>query len=66
VPVVLPATDSQTRLTRRKLLGTAALGAAEGENVYIHDGMRSTYPAVPGLPNPPKDPRVIRERSRRS
>src|SRR3954454_17604111 len=24
----------------------------EGDNVFVHDGQRSTYPAVPGLPNP--------------
>jgi monoamine oxidase len=33
----------------------------EGENVYIHDGNRSTYPAVPGLPNPPEDPNVFKD-----
>jgi monoamine oxidase len=33
----------------------------EGDNVYIHDGVRSTYPAVPGLPNPPEDPQVFKD-----
>jgi monoamine oxidase len=33
----------------------------EGQNVYIHDGVRSTYPAVPGLPNPPEDPQVYKD-----
>src|SRR4051794_30426320 len=33
----------------------------KGDNVYIHDGVRSTYPAVPGLPNPPEDPQVFKE-----
>src|SRR3954452_21172029 len=33
----------------------------QGDNVYIHDGMRSTYPAVPGLPNPPEDPNVFKQ-----
>src|SRR3954451_8620983 len=33
----------------------------EGENVYIHDGVRSIYPAVPGLPNPPEDPDVFKD-----
>ena len=29
----------------------------EGENVLLHDGIRSTYPASPGLPNPPEEQR---------
>src|SRR4051794_29404845 len=33
----------------------------QGDNVYIHDGMRSTYPAVPGLPNPPEDPNLFKQ-----
>jgi monoamine oxidase len=33
----------------------------EGENVYIHDGVRSTYPATLGIPNPPEDPAVFKE-----
>jgi monoamine oxidase len=33
----------------------------EGENVLLHDGVRSTYPAVPGLPNPPEDPNVYKD-----
>jgi monoamine oxidase len=33
----------------------------EGDNVYIHDGMRSTYPAIPGIPKPPEDPAVFDE-----
>src|SRR4051794_10938296 len=32
-----------------------------GENVLLENGIRSTYPAVPGLPNPPEDPRVRNE-----
>jgi monoamine oxidase len=33
----------------------------EGENVYIHDGVRSTYAAVPGIPNPPEDPDLFKD-----
>jgi monoamine oxidase len=33
----------------------------EGDNVYIHDGIRSIYPAVPGLPNPPEDAQVFKD-----
>jgi monoamine oxidase len=33
----------------------------EGENVYIHDGVRSTYPALPGIPNPPEDPQLFKD-----
>jgi monoamine oxidase len=33
----------------------------EGDNVYIHDGMRSTYPSTPGIPKPPEDPAVFNE-----
>jgi monoamine oxidase len=33
----------------------------QGDNVYIHDGLRSTYPAVPGVPNPPEDQNVFKE-----
>src|SRR4051794_11103864 len=33
----------------------------DGENVYIHDGVRSTYPASPGIPNPPEDANVFKE-----
>jgi monoamine oxidase len=33
----------------------------QGDNVYIHDGRRSTYPAVPGLPNPPDDDQVFKD-----
>src|SRR5690348_7756437 len=32
-----------------------------GNNVYIHDGVRSTYPASPGIPNPPEDQAVFKE-----
>jgi monoamine oxidase len=32
-----------------------------GDNVYVHDGVRSTYPATPGIPNPPEDPKVFQE-----
>jgi monoamine oxidase len=32
-----------------------------GDDVYIHDGQRSTYPAVPGLPNPPDDPQLYKD-----
>src|SRR3954466_849965 len=34
---------------------------SQGDNVYIHDGQRSTYPAVPGIPNPPEDARLFKE-----
>jgi monoamine oxidase len=33
----------------------------QGENVYIHDGVRSTYPSVPGIPNPPEDDKVFKD-----
>src|SRR3954471_11665122 len=33
----------------------------QGDNVFIHDGVRSTYPAVPGIPNPPEDQAVFKE-----
>jgi monoamine oxidase len=33
----------------------------QGDNVLLHDGVRSTYPAVPGLPNPPEDPQVYKD-----
>src|SRR3954471_18547245 len=33
----------------------------QGDNVYIHDGVRSTYGAVPGLPNPPEEPDVFKD-----
>jgi monoamine oxidase len=33
----------------------------EGDNVLLEGGMRSTYPAVPGLPNPPEDPQVFKD-----
>src|SRR4051795_2892034 len=33
----------------------------EGENVYIHDGVRSIYPAVPGIPNPPEDAQLFKD-----
>src|SRR3954449_8988425 len=33
----------------------------QGDNVFIHDGVRSTYPAVPGIPNPPEDHSVFTE-----
>jgi monoamine oxidase len=33
----------------------------DGENVYIHDGVRSTYPAAPGIPNPPEDSQLFKD-----
>jgi monoamine oxidase len=33
----------------------------EGDNVLISQGVRSTYPAVPGIPNPPEDPEVQKD-----
>jgi len=33
----------------------------KGDNVFLHDGMRSTYKSVPGLPNPPEDPQVYKD-----
>jgi monoamine oxidase len=32
-----------------------------GDNVFIHDGVRSTYTSAPGIPNPPEDPNVFKE-----
>src|SRR5436305_8130421 len=33
----------------------------EGQNVFIAAGERSTYPAVPGIPNPPDDKRCFQD-----
>jgi monoamine oxidase len=33
----------------------------EGDNVLLEGGNRSTYAAVPGLPNPPEDPQVFKD-----
>src|SRR3954471_14988967 len=46
---------TQTRvLALAKSMGIGTYKAYnQGDNVYVHDGVRSTYPAVPGLPNPP-------------
>src|SRR4051794_35461034 len=33
----------------------------EGDNVYIHDGVRSTYAANPPIPNPPEDPQLFKD-----
>jgi monoamine oxidase len=54
---------TQTRvLALAKSVGIGTFKAYnEGDNVYIHDGSRSTYPAVPGLPNPPEDPNVFKD-----
>jgi monoamine oxidase len=54
---------TQTRvLALAKSVGIGTYKAYnQGDNVYIHDGIRSTYPAVPGLPNPPEDPNVFKD-----
>jgi len=54
-----PTQDRVLALARSVGVGTYKAYNA-GENVYIHDGQRSTYPAVPGLPNPPDDPNVFK------
>lgn len=33
----------------------------QGENVLLENGVRSTYAAMPGLPNPPEDPQVFKD-----
>src|SRR3954470_8557885 len=55
-----PTQDRVLALARSMGIGTYKI-YNEGENVYIHDGVRSTYPASPGIPNPPEDPAVFKE-----
>src|SRR3954453_6805963 len=55
-----PTQDRVVALARSMGVGTYKI-YNEGENVYIHDGVRSTYPAVPGLPDPPEDPQVSKD-----
>jgi monoamine oxidase len=55
-----PTQDRVLALAKSVGIGTYKI-YNQGENVYIHDGVRSTYPAVPGLPNPPEDPQVYKE-----
>src|SRR3954447_571397 len=55
-----PTQDRVLALARSMGVGTYKI-YNEGENVYIHDGVRSTYPASPGIPNPPEDPAVFKE-----
>jgi monoamine oxidase len=54
---------TQTRvLALAKSVGIGTYKAYnQGDNVYIHDGARSTYPAVPGVPNPPEDANVFKD-----
>lgn len=33
----------------------------QGDNVFIHDGVRSTYPSSPGIPNPPEDQDLFKD-----
>src|SRR3954468_17911785 len=55
-----PTQDRVLALAKSVGVGTYKAYNA-GDNVYIHDGVRSTYPSVPGIPNPPEDPRVFKE-----
>ena len=55
-----PTQDRVLALARAVHVGTYK-AYNEGENVYIHDGTRSTYPAVPGIPNPPEDSNVFKD-----
>jgi monoamine oxidase len=55
-----PTQDRVVALAKTLGLGTYKT-YNQGENVLLHDGIRSTYPAVPGLPNPPEDPNVYRD-----
>ena len=55
-----PTQDRVIALARSFGIGTYK-AYNDGDNVYIHDGQRSTYPAVPGLPNPPDDGNVVKD-----
>src|SRR5690349_10595325 len=55
-----PTQDRVVALAKSVGIGTYKV-FNEGENVYIHDGVRSTYAASPGIPNPPEDPNVFKE-----
>jgi monoamine oxidase len=54
-----PTQDRVLALAKSAGIGTFK-AYNKGDNVYVHDGVRSTYPAVPGLPNPPGDPNVFK------
>src|SRR5215216_525952 len=49
-----PTQDRVLALARAVHVGTDNADN-DGENVDSHDGTRSTFPAVPGTPNPPED-----------
>ena len=55
-----PTQDRVLALAKAVGLGTYKT-YNQGDNVYIKNGMRSTYPAVPGLPNPPEDANVYKD-----
>src|SRR3954471_3924957 len=55
-----PTQDRVVALAKSVGIGTYK-AYNQGDNVYVHDGVRSTYPAVPGLPNPPEDPQVFKD-----
>jgi monoamine oxidase len=55
-----PTQDRVVALAKTLGLGTYKT-YNQGDNVLLHDGIRSTYPAVPGLPNPPEDPDVYKD-----
>jgi monoamine oxidase len=55
-----PTQDRIVALAKSFGIGTYKVYNA-GENVLLANGNRSTYPAVPGLPNPPEDPQVYKD-----
>jgi len=52
-----PTQDRLLALARSVGVGTYK-AYNTGDNVFIANGKRSTYPAIPGLPNPPDDPKL--------
>src|SRR5437764_774144 len=55
-----PTQDRVSALAKSFGIGTYKLFNT-GDNVYIENGVRSTYPASPGLPNPPEDPQLYND-----
>ena len=55
-----PTQDRVSALAKAVGVGTFKV-YNEGDDVYIENGTRSTYPATPGLPNPPEDPQLYKD-----
>ena len=55
-----PTQDRVLALATSLRIGTYKAYNA-GENVYIENGNRSTYAAVPGIPDPPEDPQLFKD-----